>query len=99
MPKASLSLPQSRFGAVVHGVPMRYAFACRKLSGTYPKCTSGAPINGSMLPGGQVGAAAGSDTALVYLLWQGPDSFRRGEGGPPGPPGTTRPNLDCGKDK
>src|ERR1043166_9971134 len=34
MPKASLSLPQSRFGAVVHGVPMRYAFACRKLSGT-----------------------------------------------------------------
>src|SRR5919108_2141058 len=40
--------------------------------GTCPKCTSGARLNGSMLPGGQVGAAAGSDTALVYLLWQVP---------------------------
>src|SRR6266699_4499183 len=34
MPRASLSFPQSRFGAMVHGAPMRYAFAWRKLSGT-----------------------------------------------------------------
>src|SRR6266702_2036880 len=34
MPSASLFLPQSAPGAVVHGVPMRYAFDCRKLSGT-----------------------------------------------------------------
>src|ERR1051325_426763 len=55
-------------------------------TGTCPKCTSGAPINGSMLPGSQVGAAAGSDTALVYLLWQGPDSFRQSKADRIGPP-------------
>ena len=67
-------------------------------AGTCPKCTSGAPINGSMLPGSQVGAAAGSDTALVYLLWQVPDSFRQSKAYRIGTPCTTAPNLDCGKD-
>jgi len=66
-------------------------------AGTCPKCTSGAPLVGSMLPGGQVGAAAGSDTALVYLLWQVPDSFRQAKAYRIGTPCTTAPNVDCGK--
>src|SRR5207247_11016317 len=55
MPKASLFLPQSRFGAVVHGVPMRYAFACRKESGTchsrYTSAVSDPAAAPTWLPG------------------------------------------------
>jgi hypothetical protein len=66
-------------------------------TGTCPKCTSGAPMTGSMLPGGQVGAAAGSDTALVYLLYQVPDAYRQSKAYRIGTPCTTAPNVDCGK--
>ena len=66
-------------------------------AGTCPKCTSGLPMVGSMLPGSQVGAAAGSDTALVYLLYQVPDSFRQAKKYRIGTPCTTAPDLDCGK--
>src|SRR5438045_6926695 len=55
MPNESLFLPQSRFGAVVHGVPMRYAFACRKLSGTchskYTRAVSEPAAAPTWLPG------------------------------------------------
>jgi hypothetical protein len=67
-------------------------------TGTCPKCTSGAPIQGSMLPGSQVGAAAGSDTALVYLMYQVPDSYRMSKAYRIGTPCTTAPDQDCGMD-
>src|SRR5438093_7664773 len=55
MPNASLSLPQSAPGAVVHGVPTRYAFACRKLSGTchskYTRAVSEPAAAPTWLPG------------------------------------------------
>src|SRR5919106_2956243 len=66
-------------------------------AGTCPRCTSGAPITGSMLPGSQVGAAAGSDTALVYLLYQVPDSYRLSKAYRIGTPCATAPNVDCGR--
>ncbi len=64
-------------------------------TGTCPKCTSGAPLRGSML-GSQVGAAAGSDTALVYLGYQVPDSVRKAHAYRIGTPCTTAPGADCG---
>ncbi|NJD09709.1 MAG: RagB/SusD family nutrient uptake outer membrane protein [Gemmatimonadetes bacterium] len=67
-------------------------------TGTCPKCTSGAAIKGSMLPGSQVGAAPGSDTALVYLTFQVPDSYRQTKAYRIGTPCTTAPGEDCGKD-
>ena len=67
-------------------------------TGTCPKCTSGAAIRGTMLPGSQVGAAAGSDTALVYLMYQVPDAFRQTKAYRIGTPCTTAPGVDCGKD-
>jgi starch-binding outer membrane protein, SusD/RagB family len=66
-------------------------------TGTCPRCTSGAQIQGSMLPGSQVGAAAGSDTALVYLMYQVPDSYRMSKAYRIGTPCTTAPGEDCGK--
>lgn len=66
--------------------------------GTCPRCTSGQPIRGSMLPGSQVGAAAGSDTALVYLMYQVPDSYRMSKAYRIGTPCTTAPDQDCGFD-
>lgn len=67
-------------------------------AGTCPKCTSGAPIKGSMLPGSQVGAAPGSDTALVYLMYQVPDSYRQSKAYRIGTPCTGDVNADCGLD-
>ena len=67
-------------------------------TGTCPKCTSGAPIHGSMLPGSQIGAAPGSDTALVYLTWQVSDEYRQSKAYRIGTPCTTAPDEDCGKD-
>jgi hypothetical protein len=66
--------------------------------GTCPKCTSGQQLHGSMLPGSQVGAAAGSDTALVYLMYQVSDAYRQSKAYRIGTPCTTAPNVDCGKD-
>ena len=67
-------------------------------TGTCPRCTSGAPIRGTMLAGSQVGAAAGSDTALVYLMYQVPDSYRQSKAYRIGTPCTTAPGEDCGRD-
>jgi starch-binding outer membrane protein, SusD/RagB family len=67
-------------------------------AGTCPRCTSGAQIRGTMLPGSQVGAAAGSDTALVYLMYQVPDAYRQSKAYRIGTPCTTGPGEDCGKD-
>jgi hypothetical protein len=66
--------------------------------GTCPRCTSGEPMQGSMQPGSAVGAAAGSDTALVYLMYQVPDSYRMSKAYRIGTPCTTAPGEDCGKD-
>jgi hypothetical protein len=66
-------------------------------TGTCPFCTSGAAIHGSMLPGSQVGAAAGSDTALVYLMYQVSDAYRQSKAYRIGTPCTTAPDQDCGK--
>ncbi len=67
-------------------------------AGTCPKCTSGAAMKGTMLPGSQVGAAAGSDTALVYLTYQVSDAYRMSKAYRIGTPCTTAPGDDCGKD-
>ena len=70
-------------------------------AGTCPTCTSGAPINGTLLRdagGSAIGAAAGSDTALVYLGYQVSDSFRMSKAYRIGTPCTTAPTVDCGKD-
>lgn len=66
-------------------------------AGACPRCTSGQPLKGSMLPGSQVGAAPGSDTALVYLMYQVPDSYRQSKAYRIGTPCTTAPGADCGK--
>jgi hypothetical protein len=64
-----------------------------------PKCTSGAQIRGSQIAGtSQVGAAAGSDTAMVYLLYQVPDSYRQSKAYRIATPCTTAPSADCGLD-
>jgi hypothetical protein len=70
-------------------------------TGTCPKCTSGDPIHGVMLrdPGGSpIGAAAGSDTALVYLGFQVSDAYRQSKAYRIGTPCTTAPTEDCGLD-
>lgn len=67
-------------------------------AGNCPKCTSGAALHGSMQAGSQVGAAPGSDTALVYLMYQIPDSYRQSKAYRIGTPCTTAPSEDCGKD-
>lgn len=67
-------------------------------AGACPKCTSGAPLHGSMQAGSQVGAAAGSDTALVYLLYQVPNAYRQSKAYRIGTPCTTAPGEDCGRD-
>ncbi|HET8655674.1 MAG TPA: RagB/SusD family nutrient uptake outer membrane protein [Longimicrobiaceae bacterium] len=67
-------------------------------AGECPKCTSGAEMHGSMQPGSQVGAAPGSDTALVYLMYQVPDSYRMSKAYRIGTPCTTAPGEDCGLD-
>ncbi|HEY8484304.1 MAG TPA: RagB/SusD family nutrient uptake outer membrane protein [Longimicrobiales bacterium] len=71
--------------------------------GTCPKCTSGQPIRGILLrdaSGAPVGAAAGSDTALVYVSYPVSDEYRLSK-----PyriatwaPCTVDPTQDCGKD-
>src|ERR1043166_9976206 len=112
MPKASLSLPQSRFGAVVHGVPMRYAFACRKLSGTchsrYTRAVSdpaAAPTwpPGNMLP--LIGAPLvhfGHVPAGLLVVWLANQtvwklpSNRVSTTSPPGPQGIA-PQRVCWK--
>jgi hypothetical protein len=66
-------------------------------TGTCPKCTSGAPLKGTMI-GSQVGAAAGSDTGLVYLGYQVTDAYRQSKAYRIGTPCTTGPGADCGKD-
>lgn len=66
-------------------------------TGTCPFCTSGAPMQGSMQAGG-AGAAVGSDTALVYLMYQVPDSYRQSKAYRIGTPCTTAPGEDCGID-
>jgi hypothetical protein len=65
--------------------------------GTCPRCTSGGQMTGSMQPGSQVGAAPGSDTALVYLMYQVPDAYRMSKEYRIGTPCTTAPGEDCGK--
>jgi hypothetical protein len=45
-----------------------------------------------------VGAAPGSDTALVYLTYQVPDDYRRSKAYRIGTPCTTPPGEDCGQD-
>jgi hypothetical protein len=65
-------------------------------TGTCPFCTSGAQIRGSMQAGSQVGAAPGSDTALVYLMYQVPNSYRQSKAYRIGTPCTTAPGEDCG---
>src|SRR5947199_368316 len=70
-------------------------------TGTCPTCTSGAPVNGTLLRaagGAASGAAAGSDTALVYPGYQVSDSFRMAKAYRIGTPCTTAPTADCGKD-
>lgn len=65
-----------------------------------PKCTSGAQVKGSMIltAGVNQGAAAGSDTALVYLGYQVPDSYRQSKAYRIGTPCIGDPNADCGLD-
>jgi hypothetical protein len=53
-------------------------------------------MRGSMQAGSQVGAAPGSDTALVYLMYQVPDSYRQSKAYRIGTPCTTGPGEDCG---
>jgi hypothetical protein len=67
-------------------------------AGACPKCTSGAPLHGTQQAGSQVGAAPGSDTALVYLTYQVPDSYRQAKAYRIGTPCTTAPDQDCGLD-
>lgn len=70
-------------------------------TGTCPKCTSGATMNGTLLRdagGSPIGAAAGSDTALVYLGYQVSDDYRRSKAYRIATPCTTAPTEDCGKD-
>jgi hypothetical protein len=66
--------------------------------GTCPNCTSGAPLQGTMQAGSQVGAAPGSDTALVYLTYQVPHEYRMSKAYKIGTPCTTAPGEDCGLD-
>ena len=70
-------------------------------AGTCPACTSGAPLHGSMQAGSQVGANPGSDTALVYLMYDVPDSYRQTKAYKIGTPCATLsrgdPNADCGQ--
>jgi starch-binding outer membrane protein, SusD/RagB family len=68
-------------------------------AGTCPRCTSGAQIRGSQISGtSQVGAAAGSDTAMVYLMYQVPDAYRMSKAYRIATPCTTEPGVDCGRD-
>jgi hypothetical protein len=68
-------------------------------AGTCPRCTSGAQIRGSQIAGtSQVGAAAGSDTAMVYLMYQVPDAYRMSKAYRIATPCTTDPGVDCGRD-
>ena len=67
--------------------------------GTCPRCTSGAQIRGSQIPGtSQVGAAAGSDTAMVYLMHPVADAYRSSKAYRIATPCTTAPSADCGRD-
>ncbi len=70
-------------------------------AGTCPKCTSGQPVTGTLLKdagGSAIGAAAGSDTSLVYIGYQVPDSYRQSKKYRIAVPCTTDPTQDCGND-
>ena len=67
-------------------------------TGTCPFCTSGAPIHGTMI-GSQIGAAAGSDTSLVYLGFDVTNAYRQSKAyriGTPCATTYTSPGADCG---
>jgi hypothetical protein len=67
-------------------------------TGTCPKCTSGAPIRGTLITTNTQGAAAGSDTSLVYLMYQVPNAYRMSKPYRIATPCTTAPGVDCGLD-
>lgn len=67
---------------------------------TCPKCTSGAPMAGIMLkdPNGvNIGPAAGSDTAIVYLMYPVTDDYRRSKPYRIAVPCSKAVTEDCGK--
>lgn len=68
------------------------------VNGTCPYCTNGQAVQGTMLrdaSGSPIGAAAGSDTTLRYLMYQVPDSYRQSKAYRTGTPCTTAPGELC----
>ena len=69
-------------------------------AGTCPKCTSGGAMVGIMLRdanGSNIGPGAGSDTAIVYPMYQVTDDFRRSKKYRIAVPCTQPVTEDCGK--